>query len=94
MFFAKKIEDKGLTEAIDRLYTRMHTLDPFSDDYQITVDQLTKLYAIKENSTPKRVSADTLAMVAGNLAGIVLIVGHEKAHVVTSKALAFVLKAR
>lgn len=43
---------------------------------------------------PWRPSAETLAIVAGNLAGIAVIVLHERAHVVTSKALAFVMKAR
>lgn len=94
MFFAKKTEDLGLQDAIDNVYNSMKLVRSSSDEYMVMLDQLTKLYAIKEHSTPKRVSSDTLAVVAGNLAGILLIVGHEKAHVVTSKALSFVLKAR
>jgi hypothetical protein len=33
-------------------------------------------------------------MIAANLAGIALIVGHERMNVVTSKAIGFVLKLR
>jgi hypothetical protein len=40
------------------------------------------------------VSPDTIAVVAGNLLGIILILGYEKADVITTKALGFVLKGR
>jgi hypothetical protein len=49
---------------------------------------------LKELNTPKRVSKDTLVLVAGNLLGIVVILGYEKAHVVTSRAMNFVMKLR
>lgn len=94
MFLAKKNEISPLDKTIDDLHNLMRNYLPESDNYAICVDQLTKLYAIKENTSSKRVSADTLAVVIGNLAGILVIVGHEKAHVVTSKALNFVMKAR
>lgn len=42
----------------------------------------------------RRVSSDTLALIAANIAGIVLIIGHERINVVTSKALSFVGKLR
>ncbi len=41
-----------------------------------------------------KVSPDTLLVVAGNLLGIVLILTYEKANIVVSKALNFVLKGR
>lgn len=41
-----------------------------------------------------RISPDTIAVVAGNLAGILLILNFEKLGNVTSKALGFVLKGR
>jgi hypothetical protein len=43
---------------------------------------------------PKSVSPDTKALVMANLAGIILILGFERANVVTSKALGFILKTR
>jgi len=95
--FAKKDstrEDIQLTLHIDELYTHLSTFSGEDKEYAEIVDQLTKLYALKEDTSKRRVSPDTLAMVAGNLLGIILIVGHERAHVVTSKALSFVLKLR
>lgn len=86
--------DEGLEEVIDVLIVRMTTEDFDPKLFAEQVDQLTKLYKLKENHTPKRVSPDTLALVLGNLIGIVIILGYERAHVVTSKALTFVLRSR
>lgn len=94
MFITRKSEDLGLQKEIDSLLEVMSTTDKDSVDYAKMVDQLAKLYSLKEKSSDKRISPDTLAIVAGNLVGILMIVGHEKAHVVTSKALGFILKAR
>ena len=87
-------EDNNLLKLIDDLVLDMQTMDRTSDEYDLCLKHLTKLYALKEDKSKRRVSADTMAVVLGNLAGIVLIVGHERAHVVTSKALNFVMKAR
>ncbi len=87
-------EDRLLNAEIDSLLIDMTTYDKASDEYATMVAHLSTLYGLKSNNAPKRVSPDTIAIVAGNLAGILMIVGHEKAHVVTSKALSFVLKAR
>ena len=48
----------------------------------------------KDLETPDRVSKDTLAIIAGNIAGIVLIIGYERMNVIASKALGFVMKSR
>lgn len=48
----------------------------------------------KANATKKSVSVDTVLVVLGNLAGILLILNFEKLNVMTSKALPFVLKGR
>lgn len=48
----------------------------------------------KDFAAPNRVSVDTWAVIAANLLGIILIIGHERANVVTSKALGFVSKLR
>lgn len=48
----------------------------------------------KANATKKSVSMDTVLVVLGNLAGILLILNFEKLNVLTSKAIPFVLKGR
>lgn len=42
----------------------------------------------------RRVSPDTMALIAANLAGIAVIIGYERINVITSKALGFVARTR
>jgi hypothetical protein len=84
----------GLEKAIDNLYAELNGFTADAEEYAKITDQLKKLYELKTLNKPERVSKDTLAVVLGNIFGIVMIVGHERAHVVTSKALSFVLKTR
>lgn len=84
----------ALDNAIDEALAQLSTVTVDSDEYSDMLTQITRLHKLKEQPASKRVSPDTLVLVAGNLAGIVLILGYERAHVVTSKALSFVLKAK
>lgn len=81
-----------LDEAIDAAAAELANLTTTDPNYDKTLAKLKELYALKEKNSPKRVSPDTLAVVLGNLAGIVWITNHERIHVITSKALGFVLK--
>lgn len=86
--------NSALEEAIDAVFSDMTHHRSDDDAYSRSVDQLTKLYKLKEINPPKQISPDTLVIVVGNLLGIILIVGHERMNVVTSKALNFILKLR
>jgi len=93
--FNKKIEeDLALEAEIARLLEDMTTADRTSKEYLTMTDQLVKLYALKPKKPESRVSPDTLAIVAGNFAGILTIVLAEKSSVINSAARAFILKAR
>lgn len=99
MFNNKPADNKaGVAEAITALLDEMSGHSAESEAYASMVDQLTKLYALKEIDqkidAPRRVSADTLAIVGGNILGIVMIVGHERASVLTSKAMTLLLKLK
>lgn len=94
MFNSPSSKDEGLQKAIDRILAQMDTVSADSEEYSRLADQLSKLYTIRRENAPDRVSMDTLAVVAGNLAGIALIVNFERLNVVTSKAIGFVLKAK
>ncbi len=86
-------EPSGLDDAIESAILRLNNYPPHTDEYAKTVAQLERLYSFKTAKSSRRVTPDTLAIVLGNLAGIVIIVGHERAHLVTSKALTFIQKA-
>lgn len=45
-----------------------------------------------EAEKPDRVDKNTLAIIAGNIAAVILVIGYERAHVVTTKALGFLMK--
>lgn len=94
MFTRKTQQKTGLDKVIDALLDRMAETAPTDDEYGKMLDQVSKLYKLKEFDSKKRVSPDTLVLVAGNLVGIVLILGYEKANVITSRAIGFVMKLR
>lgn len=90
----RKKELSSLEQEIETLIDEMGYYPRNSDEYSQMANQLVKLYSLKETDSKRRITPDTLAIVAGNLLGIILIVGHERMNVVTSKALNFILKLR
>ena len=84
----------GLENAINELCAEMHDLSGDSDEYTKMADNLVKLLKAREHDAPRRVSPDAMAAVIGNIAAVILIVGHERAHVVVSKATTFVSKLK
>lgn len=90
MITNEPLDKSGLEKAIDDLLRAMSVVDETSPEYPTMVDQLVKLHALKMNENRPRISPDTLATIIANLGGILIIVGHERAHIVTSKALGFI----
>lgn len=91
--FAKS-EKTPLDQEIDRLFAELASEDPGSDTYSQINDQLVKLYKLQEVHSTKRLSADTVATICAHLTGIAVIVGYERAHVISSKAVGFLTKLR
>ncbi|AWN05982.1 hypothetical protein SEA_PHERRYCRUZ_25 [Streptomyces phage PherryCruz] len=91
---ASTIEPTPLDDAITRLFDSLQGMEPDSDEYAKTADQLVKLYKLNDESkSKKRVSPDTLANLIGSLSGIVTILVFEKSgHIIATKALGFVTK--
>lgn len=94
MFNRTRDEDPALQKEIHALLLDMYNKDKASDEYAKMVNQLTKLYEIKNVKFKTRVSSDVKFTVLGNLAAVMMIVGHERANVITSKALNFIKMAR
>ena len=88
-------EPTRLDKAIDRILEKMEALEPETPEYHELSERVSKLYDCRPETKPApRISPDTILTIAGNLAGIILILSFEKAHVVTSKALGFVIKSK
>jgi hypothetical protein len=94
MFIKNSPSKSKLDEAIEDALVQLNGLDITEPGYNKQVDNIERLMKLRKLETPERLSRDTLALVIGNLLGIVVIVGHERAHIVTSKALNFVMKSR
>ena len=85
---------QGLTDTIDHLISEMAGSEGSSEEYTTMTNNLETLYKLKAEEAPDRIKLDTIAVVAGNLLGILIIVGFEKSHVMTSKALSSLLKPK
>lgn len=87
-------EDKKLADLIDSVMNDMASYGPDSPEYPALVEHLQRLNELKTKDRPKRISPDTMALVAGNLIGILIIVAYEQKHVMTSKSLNFIMKPK
>lgn len=88
MFKRNQIEVK-LDNEITTLLELMDKETTVTEEYKSMVEQLTKLYELRKGN---RVSKETWATIGANLAGIVVLMNHERAHVIASKAFSFVKK--
>jgi hypothetical protein len=82
-----------LDDAIKRVLFEMQDNDLDSVKYSESMEKLERLIQLKSEETRVGVSPDTIAIVLGNLAGILIIVSYERAHVMVSKGLNFVLRS-
>ena len=72
----------------------LHGQEIGSEEYGKKLEHVVKLHKMLTEEKSAPVSKDTLILAGANLLGIVLIVKHEYANVITSKALNLVLKPR
>jgi hypothetical protein len=89
-----KNSNQGLEDVIAELLAEMQTTSGETEEYAAMADQLAKLYPLKKHNTSMWPTPDTLAIVAANLFGIILVIKHEEVNVITSKALGFIPKLR
>ena len=97
MFKNKTKEERpGLDQAIDLALAKLQEHEPDSDEYAKITDQLERLYKLQVPTAEpaKPLSKDAVFAVAGNIIGIGMILGYERAHIITSKALGFVIKSK
>lgn len=92
----KKDKRTELKKEIDAVTKRLAETDELSKEYPVLLEylgKLTEVYA-KCNESKKSISPDTIAIIAANIVGILLILNYEKLGVVSSKALAFIIRGR
>lgn len=92
----KRDKRTALEMEIDDLTIGLQQIDPHSDEYHDRLESIERLSKLRDESrkSQRQVSPDTVLVVSGNLLGIVLILMHEKLHVISTKALNFVIRGR
>jgi hypothetical protein len=81
-------------EAINRVLGELKEADLGSEEYMDRLSHLERLSRLRNEQQNHRVSPDTMAIIATNLLGILIIVGYEQGHVMASKSLGFVLRPK
>lgn len=88
--FEKNQIETALDEEIAQVLAEMALkTDKSTDEYESMVANFEKLYELRHKS---RVSMETLATIGANFLGIVVLMNHERAHVIASKAFGLVKK--
>lgn len=93
MFENFRRKPSNLDKAIDSLADLIDDNSLELEDRDKMIAQLERLAKVKKAIEPNNaISADAKLTATAHLLGIAMIVGHERAHVVTSKAIGFVPK--
>lgn len=94
--FGRNVQNEStqLDLIIIKVLDEMIEYGPHQPEYPMLLEQLQKLTALKTTERRDRVSPDTVALVAGNLLGILVIVSYERTHVMMSKGLGLILKSK
>lgn len=87
--FKRSEIDTLLEGEIEQLLVEMNKYEKSSQEYAAIAEQMTKLYELRNT---RKISNDTLAAIAANIAGIIVLMNHERTHVIASKALGLVRK--
>lgn len=83
-----------LAEPIDKVLEELRVQDPESREYDTALGHLERLVRLEESKRSSRVSPDTMAIVLGGLAQVLVIVMYEQRHVFGSRGLGFILKPK
>ena len=86
MIFRKNEQDRALDELINSSMNELAMTAVDSEEHPKLMSALERLQKLKASKSRKPISTDTIAIVAGNLLGILIIVAYEHAHVMTSKS--------
>ena len=81
--------------AMNKVLDDMEIFGPTDPEFEQRLGHLERLAKLKEAEKQKsKVSPDTMAVVLGNLAGILTIVMYEQKNVMTTRAKEFILRVK
>jgi hypothetical protein len=94
MRFPKNEKATPTDALIDSVLEEMHDKGVDSEEYPKLMTYLERLHEVKAKSRRSPVSRDTLALVLGNLAGILIIVAYEQKHIMSTKGYNHIIRPR
>lgn len=83
-----------IDKQISYVLAEMTTEGVTSEEFPTLLTYLERLHALRQKERRDPISRDTIALIAGNLMGILLIVAYEQKHVITSKGFGQVIRPR
>jgi hypothetical protein len=89
-----KAVDRKLEQVTENLLDEMLENGPDTEGYAKNLDHLVKLNDVRQTTGGTALNPNNMALVAGNLLGILIIVAYEQKHVMTSKAKDLLLKSK
>ena len=89
----KKKEPNAIDVQVEALSNSMKNYPVDSPEFAAAMEKMVVLVKTK-NEGKKPIDPNTIIAGAGGLLQVVLIIGHERLHVLTSNAIGFVLKGR
>jgi hypothetical protein len=92
-----EVKQESLVELeLTRALTELSKHQVGTDGYAQTMKMVTELHKMKESekSEPDRISKETMLVVGANLLGIVMVLYHERANVITSRAMTMLPKPK
>lgn len=92
MFKRKNQSEMDLT--IEKALSAMRKLDPSSEEYATIAKNVEVLMRAKANKPEPMISGDAVLAVIANLAGIGLVMNHERLNVISTKAFSFIPKLK
>lgn len=92
--FRKNEEKTPLDSLITNVEQEMDIEGVASEEFPKLIGYLERLTEVKAKVRRPPVSRDTIALIAGNLMGILLIVAYEQKHVMSSKGFSTVIRPK
>ena len=83
-----------LEKEISDLTKKLGVLEPSSKEYQLVAENVVRLCNARSYIKDRFISWDTMAVVGGNILGILLVLNHEKLDIISSKAFGLIIKGR
>lgn len=89
-----KPDKRTISNEIDRIVKELEGMKPETQEYEAKVKAVDVLCRARSYQPARVINMDTVIAASVNIVGILLILNYENLHVVSSKALSFVLKGR